>query len=172
MPAPDFPSLLEEALEAWEGTRAGVLDEAEAIPADRWDFRPTDQSRTVAELVLHIVEAGLMMAGELTRPDGDFRRQSYQDHLAEHAGELPSGGSKDELVALLRRTGEEGRGRIREAGELAMLQGIRRFDGVVGTRLAWMNHGIDHESYHRGQLALYARLMGQVPALTRRIQGQ
>ena len=172
MPAPRFPSLLDEALEAWEGTRAGVIDEAENIPADHYGFRPTEQSRSVAELILHIVEAGLMMVGELTHPEGDFRRQSYADHLAEHAGSLPADGSKDELVALLRRTGQEGSRRLREAGELAMLQGIQRFDGQVGTRFAWMNHGIDHESYHRGQLALYARLMGQVPALTRRIRGE
>jgi uncharacterized damage-inducible protein DinB len=52
-----------------------------------------------------------------------------------------------------------------------MLQHIRRFDGEMGTRLAWMYHGISHEEYHRGQLALYARLLGRVPALTKRILG-
>ncbi|MFN2386233.1 MAG: DinB family protein [Thermoanaerobaculia bacterium] len=52
-----------------------------------------------------------------------------------------------------------------------MLQFINRFDGQKGTRLAWMNHGIAHEEYHRGQLALYARLLGRTPALTRRIKG-
>lgn len=72
MPQPDFFSLLDEALEAWEYTRAGVVEEAEAIPEDRYDFRPTEHSRSVAELVLHIVESGLMMVGELASPDGDF----------------------------------------------------------------------------------------------------
>ena len=52
-----------------------------------------------------------------------------------------------------------------------MLQLIRRFDGKLGTRLAWMQHGIAHEEYHRGQLALYARLLGRVPALTQLIYG-
>jgi uncharacterized damage-inducible protein DinB len=52
-----------------------------------------------------------------------------------------------------------------------MLQNIRRFDGQMGTRLAWMHHGISHEEYHRGQLALCARLLGRVPALTKRIMG-
>ena len=46
-----------------------------------------------------------------------------------------------------------------------------RFDGLEGTRLAWMHQGISHEEYHRGQLALFARLMGKVPALTRLIHG-
>ena len=52
-----------------------------------------------------------------------------------------------------------------------MLQRIRRFDGEQGTRLAWVYHGIAHEEYHRAQLALYARLMGRTPALTKRIHG-
>ncbi|MBI1723113.1 MAG: hypothetical protein HYR48_04310, partial [Gemmatimonadetes bacterium] len=45
------------------------------------------------------------------------------------------------------------------------------FDGRQGTKLAWVQHGIAQEWYHRGQLALYARLLGLVPALTRRIHG-
>jgi uncharacterized damage-inducible protein DinB len=53
-----------------------------------------------------------------------------------------------------------------------MLQMITRFDGERGSRLAWMNHGISHEEYHRGQLALYARLAGRVPALTQLIYGK
>lgn len=168
---PELTTLLEEALEAWEYTRAGVIAEAEAVPADRFDFRPAPESRSVAELVVHIIESGQMMVGELTRPDGDFTRQPYGDHVREHAGGIGVAQPKAALLALLRETGDAGRKRIRGAGELAMLQRIRRFDGVEGTRFAWLNHGIDHESYHRGQLALYVRLLGRVPALTRQIQG-
>ncbi len=54
-------------------------------------------------------------------------------------------------------------------GELAMLQLITRFDGEQGTKLTWLHHGIAQEMYHRGQLALYERLMGIEPALTRQI---
>jgi uncharacterized damage-inducible protein DinB len=75
------------------------------------------------------------------------------------------------LLAALARTRKEGEAALRRAGELHMLQFIRRFDGKMGTRLAWMNHGIAHEEYHRGQIALYARLLGRIPALTKLIQG-
>jgi uncharacterized damage-inducible protein DinB len=171
MPTSHFDTFLDEALEAWQYTRQGVIEEAETVPADRFDFRPAPESRTVAELVLHIVEAGQMMAGELSRPDADFTRQPFQDHLREHVGTLPASPSKDELLALLRETGESGQARLRALGEEGIVKGIRRFDGVEGTRLAWLYHGVDHESYHRGQLALYVRILGEVPALTRRILG-
>ena len=168
----ELSTLLEEALEAWEYAREGVIAEAASVPADSFDFRPAPESRSVAELVVHIIESGQMMAGELSSPEGDFTRQGYAEHIREHAGRIAADQPGDALLELLRRTGEDGRRRLREVGEIAMLQRIRRFDGLEGTRLAWMHHGIDHEMYHRGQLALYVRLLGGVPALTRLIRGE
>lgn len=171
MKTPPYTSVLEEALEAWQWARKGVIDEVGNIPADRFDFRPTPASRSVTEMVQHILESGLLMAGELTRPDGDFRRKSYAALLKEYASHVYRATSKRDLLALLRSTQKEGEKKFRKAGELMILQYIRRFDGLLGTRLAWMNHGIAHEEYHRGQLAVYARLLGLVPALTQKIEG-
>ena len=79
---------------------------------------------------------------------------------------------KKQLIALLTKTQQDGEKKIRAAGDLHFLQLITRFDGERGSRLAWMNHGIAHEEYHRGQIALYARLVGRVPALTQLIYGK
>ena len=166
-----YTNLLEEALEAWEYTRRGVIDEFSAFAEKELDFRPTEKSRMVLEIAQHIVESGLMMAGELTKPDGDFRRKSYEGFLHEHARGVTGKRSKAQLLALLRQSHAESDKRIRRAGELLMLQFINRFDGQKGTRLAWMNSSIAHEEYHRGQLALYARLLGRVPAQTKKIRG-
>ncbi len=167
----DYKSLLEEALEAWSYTRSGVVEELRNLPEKDLGFRPNEEARSAAELVRHIVESGQMMAGELSRPDGDFRRKSYEALLKEYRKGVARRASKRELVSLLRKSHRDGEARLERAGELHMLQAIRRFDGKMGTRLAWMNHGISHEEYHRGQLALYARLLGRVPALTQRIMG-
>jgi uncharacterized damage-inducible protein DinB len=165
----EYTTILEEALEAWAYTRQGVIEELQNVPAKELAFRPREESRTLVELAQHIIESGLLMSGELSRPDGDFRRKSYEALLREHGKGVGAPRSRRDLLDALRRTHREGERQIRRAGELHMLQLIRRFDGKRGTRLAWMNHGIAHEEYHRGQLALYARLLGRVPALTRRI---
>lgn len=168
-----FDSLLDEMLEAWEYTRTGFMREAALLSDDEFDgFRPTPDNRTAAELCRHILEAGLMAVGELTDPDGDFTRQGYEEHLEQHAGHLPDDPSRSELMELLRASHADGARRIRDLGEIGMLQAIRRFDGAAGTRFAWFQHHISHEDYHRGQLALYNRLCGRVPALTRMIQGE
>ena len=164
-------TVLEEALEAWKYTRDGVIDEVRNLPDKDLSYRPAEASRSALELIQHIVESGLMMAGELSRSDGDFQRKSYEGFLHEYGRGVSSWRSKATLLAGLRKTHSDSEKKIRNAGELHMLQQIRRFDGEMGTRLAWMHHGISHEEYHRGQLALYARLMGRVPALTKRILG-
>lgn len=171
MPGEPYSTLLEEALEAWEDVRRGLLEEAAVIPDDDWRWRPTDESRSVAELLRHVLESGLMAVGELAREDGDFTRQAFPDFVAEYAGDLPDEMGPGELRERLRLAYSEGAATLRARGDLHMLQTIRRFDGLRGTRLAWFNHHLAHEMYHRGQLALYARQMGHVPALTRRIRG-
>ena len=165
-------TLLEEALEAWQYTRAGVVTEIENLSDADLRFKPGPESRTAAEIAIHIAESGLMMAGELSRADGNFRRKSFPEFMKEYTRGMPPAGTKKAVVRLLRHTHADGERKIRTAGELHMLQLIMRFDAERGTRLAWMNHGIAHEEYHRGQLALYARLVGRVPALTQLIYGK
>lgn len=166
-----FTTLLEETLEAWVDARQGIIEEAENIPDRRFDFRPTPEVKTVTELIQHIIEVAELMTGELTRPDTNFHRAPWPELIGQYATHVKEARGKAELLALLKSSLDEGVARFREAGELAMLQLITRFDGAQGTRLAWLNHGIAQEMYHRGQLALYERLMGIEPALTRRIRG-
>ena len=164
-------SLLEEALEAWEDARRGLIAEARNVPADAYDFRPADEVRDVAELLVHVMEVSAMMVGELTSPDGSFARASFPELVDEHASHLQGLREKEELLEALEATLEAGLESFRAAGELHALGLIERFDGRRGTRLAWLHHGIAQEMYHRGQLCTYERLLGRVPALTKRIRG-
>lgn len=167
-----YSTLLEETLEAWAYTRRGVIAEVRNLPASAFDFRPTPENRTAAELVWHIIESGLLMAGELSRPDGDFTRRSYPELIRQYTRGIRPGRTRGDLLEQLARTHADGEEKLRRAGELHILQYITRFDGERGTRLAWMQHGISHEEYHRGQLTLYARLTGRTPALTKLIHGE
>jgi len=164
-------SILEEVIEAWEGTRDGVISEVENIPDGKFDFRPTKDNRTAAELVLHIMEVSCMMAGELPRKDTDLQRAPWPDLLAMYNKPIRGLKTKSELIAALKSTIKDGVKVFRDAGELHMMQLIKRFDGKMGTRMAWFNHGVAHENYHQGQLAIYQRLMVIKPALTKMIEG-
>ncbi len=164
------PSLLEEALEAWADARQGVIAEADNIPAEHFDFRPTPEVRSVTGQLQHILEVAEMMVGELTRPDTNFRRVPWEELLEMYGGSVRRLTGKETLLSALHDRLAVGVERFRAAGELHMLQLIERFDGNPGTRFAWFQHGIAQEEYHRAQLALYARLLGLEPALTRMIR--
>lgn len=165
------PSLLEETLEAWRDVRDGLADEVRNIPARHFDFRPTPEVRSVRELVQHILEVAMFMTGELTRTDTNLRRRPWPKLLAMYATPAYEARTKQQLISLLRSQLKDAERRFRAAGELALYQLITRFDGEQGTKFTWLQHGIAQEMYHRGQLALYARLLGLEPALTQRIRG-
>jgi uncharacterized damage-inducible protein DinB len=163
-------SFLEETLHAWRYAREGTIDEVRNIPADNLDFRPTPEVKDVRELVQHILEVSMMMTGELTRSDTDFKRAPWPELLAMYAEPAYQAKSKKELLELLESQIREGEERFRECGEPAMYEFIENFDGSQGTKMQWLHHGITEEMYHRGQLTLYARLLGLEPALTQRIR--
>src|SRR5256885_14079454 len=119
-------SLLDEALEAWQYTRAGVISEIRNLPDVSLTFRPAANSRTAAELAVHIVESGLMMAGELSRSDGNFRRKSFPQFIKEYTRGVRLPMKKKALIQTLTRTHSDGERKIRAAGELHMMQLITR----------------------------------------------
>lgn len=167
----ELKSQLDELLESWRDAREGVIDEVENLPGDRFQFRPTPDVRSVREQVQHILEVAMLATGELTRPDTNLQRAPWPKLLALYAKPAWRAKSKQALLKLLRSQMNDAERRFRSQGEIALWQTMRRFDGQRGTKLAWVYHAIAQEWYHRGQLALYARLLGLVPALTQRIQG-
>jgi len=161
----------DELIHAWEYTREGIIAEFANIPEARFNEKPEGMGRSALDLANHVVESGRLMAGELSRPDGDFTRKPYPDLLAEHVKSRDVASTKAEAIELLRRSHREGEETLRRAGPDLLMQPIRQFNGEPALRVSWMHHGIAHEEYHRGQVALYARLFGETPALTKLIYG-
>ena len=167
----NYTNLLEEALESWEGVRSGVIAELRNIPAEKWSFRPVEGVRTVQELAIHILEVAMMMTGELTNEKTNLKRAPFPKLLQMHAAPAYGLKTRKEILNFMSKQLAEGAKKFQAAGELHMLQLMERFDGKLGTRLAWLQHGIAQEEYHRGQLTVYARMLGLEPALTKLIRG-
>jgi uncharacterized damage-inducible protein DinB len=163
--------ILDDAIEALSFAREGTIAEASNIPDERWDYRPHPNARSVAELIRHMIEAAAMLVGEAADVEGDFKRRHPREHVAAHAGDLGESMTPTELKDALQRTHEVSVERVRKAGAAHMATPIRRFDGGSWRRDTYVFYAASHEDYHRGQLALYARTMGLIPALTQRIHG-
>ena len=80
-----FYSILDEALEAWQLIREHLIEEVENLPEDQLDYRLTPATRSVREIVEHLLEVGEVMTGELCRPDTDFHRETWPEMAKRYA---------------------------------------------------------------------------------------
>lgn len=149
----------------WKEFRRGLIAEVEQIPEDKFDFRATAETRTVAELLQHVVEVQKMLIGEACRAEGNLRRQSFADHVNEYAPEAKAV-DKNGLLELLRSSMEVCEASIRSNDDL-MHGSMGGMDGKPTPKLKVVNFAMSHEMYHRGQLTVYERLLHLEPALTK-----
>ena len=160
---------VEGIIEGWKEVRNGLIEEANQIPANKFSFQPAPESRSVAQLLQHLVESQKFLVGEACRPDTNLMRQSFPEHIKEYAPGVRDVKDKDELLNLLRATMDESAHKLRGAAD-EMKNTMKRFDGKETTKLAFLSFAIAHEMYHRGQLTVYERLLNIEPALTQRFR--
>lgn len=156
---------IDRLVQSWREVRTGLINEASQIPEDQFGFRATSETRTVAELLQHIVQVQKLLVGEACREDTNLMRQSFADHIQEYAPDVAGVKEKNGLLELLHSSLEPAEATIRDFGD-GLQQTMKRFDGKEISKFDFLNFGISHEMYHRGQLTVYERLLGVEPALT------
>ena len=161
---------VEEVLDAWKEVRTGLIAEIEQIPAEQFGFQATPESRSIAGIIRHVVEAQRVFMSELCRPDTDFKRLPVGEMVERQAATGFSGGNKEELIASLRSTMEWAEETLRAFGEDALRENVGRLDGKKMSKLAYLHFLIAHETYHRGQITVYERLMKIEPVLTAKMR--
>jgi uncharacterized damage-inducible protein DinB len=160
---------VESLIVTWKEVRNGFIDEANQIPADQFLFRATPETRTVTELLQHIIETQAVLIGEACRPEPNLMRQSFADHIKEYAPEVAATTDKDGLLALMRSSMDKAAATI-STNEDKLSGSMKRFDGREMTKLDFLRFATSHEMYHRGQLTVYERLLNIKPALTTRFE--
>ncbi len=160
---------LESVIESWKEVRSGLIDEANQIPAEKFSFQPTPETRSVKQLLQHLVESQKFLVGEACRPDTNLMRGSFADNVKQYAPHVRDADDKDELLNLLRVSMDEAAAQLLYASD-EMKNTMKRFDGKEMAKLAFMSFAIAHEMYHRGQLTVYERLLNIEPVLTQRFR--
>src|SRR5262249_4314152 len=65
---------IEEFLSQWHDVREGLIKEVERIPEDKLDFRAAAETRSMLELLYHVIESERMLVDEICRDETDLRR--------------------------------------------------------------------------------------------------
>ncbi|HEU4714081.1 MAG TPA: DinB family protein [Pyrinomonadaceae bacterium] len=153
----------------WKDVRNGLISEVEQIPEDHFSFRATPETRSVAEILQHIIETQKILVGESCRDEANIRRQSFADHHKEHAAGVKDVTDKQGLIDLLRSSMDAAEECVRAHGE-RINEPMISLDGRQSTKAAVLTFASSHEMYHRGQLTVYERLMNIEPVLTGRLK--
>lgn len=162
---------VEEAITMWGQVRAGTLAELENIPEAQWDFRAGEGARTLREVARHILEAGAFFTHELLKEDGSFMRMFDEAYRTEVVAQIPEAKTKAEMLELLKSSAADEAKRLRDVGEALATQTMKTAKGA-DSRLKAVWFAVSHEMYHRGQLTVYERAMGETPAMTKQAEAR
>src|SRR5262245_36734943 len=154
----------------WKDVRGGLIEEANNIPERHYSFCAAPETRSVAAIIQHIIEAQKVIVSEACRPDTNLMRQPFAAAIQQYAPEVGAVSDKNGLLGLLNDSQKWADQTIRSCGEGALGQSMKRFDGAEMTKMNMLNFIISHEMYHRGQITVYERLLGIEPALTIRFK--
>jgi uncharacterized damage-inducible protein DinB len=151
----------------WKDTRSGLIQEVEKIPEDQFSFRATPETRSITEILQHIIQAQKILVGETCRTDTNFMRQSFGAHAEEYAAGVKDVVDKNGLLELLRSSMDEAEACMGANGD-KFNETMRRLDGQPTSKSAFLTFAVSHEMYHRGQLTIFERLLNIEPVLTER----
>src|SRR5262249_19872669 len=143
--------------------RENTIKIAEDIPEERYGYRPTPDSRSVEQLLLHIV-----VLTTATRQMHERERiQSFHNY---DFGALLKGlpiheddrRSKAEIVSLLKDEGDRFIGWVEQLPESTLTEIVRMPDGstpAAKNRFELLLGAKEHEMHHRAQLMVLERLL-------------
>jgi len=141
---------------------------AEDIPETEYGYRPTPDSRSVADILIHIaslsqIDQLLHGNDRLASLEGfDFGSLTKRTEIGEMRPQ-----SKSEILDALRTEGERWCRWIEDLPEARLAEQVRFPGGISQTRFEMLLGTTEHEMHHRAQLTVIERLLGIEPHLTR-----
>jgi uncharacterized damage-inducible protein DinB len=127
----------------------------ERVPEGKFDWKPHEKSMTLGRLATHVAELPGFLNSILTMDDFDFAKGHYKPSLAKTPEELINVFQQkfDEVVQTLQNTSDE-----QMQANFTLRSGdhvIAKLPRMVAVRSMALNHII----HHRGQIAVYLRLL-------------
>lgn len=159
--AEDIPNLPagQDLLLPFEDATMKIMMLAQAIPADKLDWRPTPGIRSVREVYLHLAYDNQLL---LEMADKDPKPEEFMAKAKEYASKEKAPATKEEALEKMAKTFQAIAERLKtvRAGQLNQ---ERPVFGRPNT-----NRGVyvvidNHVSEHLGQLITYARMLGIKP---------
>jgi uncharacterized damage-inducible protein DinB len=165
----DSTTIKERANFLWfvDALRHTIVDAADAMPADKFGFAPTNGEfanvRTFSKQVRHLAATNYILAAAALgqRPPADAGDETGPDSVV----------TKAQHVSYLRGSFDALERAARAIGDASIPVGsspISPFQGGTATRVALVAEAMTHAYDHYGQMVVYLRMNGVIPPASRR----
>jgi uncharacterized damage-inducible protein DinB len=134
----------------------------ERVPEGKFDWKPHQKSMSLGRLASHVAELPGFLNSILTMDEIDFAKGHYKPSLAKTPEELMNVFQQklDEVVQTLQNTSDE-----KMQANFTLRNGDRVF-ATIPRMAAVRSMALNHIIHHRGQIAVYLRLLDlPVPGL-------
>jgi uncharacterized damage-inducible protein DinB len=155
--APACTTLACDVQQDWDRLKEQIINAADAMPEDKWDFKPTPAQQSFGERVMHIVMTDVRLLGTL-------------------GGKTPApmikadAKTKADVMAALRQNYDYGTALLKEFNDQQLAERVQSlpFLGPTTSRNRVIYFDIAHTQDIYGQLVVYLRLNGVTPPASRR----
>jgi uncharacterized damage-inducible protein DinB len=145
---------IETLVADYERAKAMSLEYVDAMPADKFSYKPTDEVRTFAEQFLHASQGTIGLVSNGTGADKIYANANLEKD--------PNLQSKEEVRRMVTESFDFAIASIKAMDASTFGEIVERGPFKI-TRLAWIQKAHEHISHHRGQAAVYLRMNGIAP---------
>ena len=150
------PKIPEGLFKGYDGELRHVSEQlvslAEAIPAEKYAWRPGDGVRSTSEVIMHIAAANLYLLSFTGRKMESEGNPDFEKKIT----------SKSEVIDWLKRSLAAVKTSHDATSAAAMRRQVKTFAGPATVADVYQRILV-HNNEHMGQLVAYARMTGVVP---------
>lgn len=151
--------LVKELVVTWQRAATDIIDIAEVMPEERYDFKPTPEVSTFRDQLVHV--AGIVQ-----------RFNDAAKGTKSESGDAHKTMTKAEVIGLLKQTFQAGQEMIASLTDAQLVEQVKfPFGDRMVTRLGFWMGPLYQIRNHHGQLVIYLRMNGIVPPTTARRPG-
>ncbi len=143
-------------MRVWTRSETYTLEYLEAMPADKYGFRPADSIRNFAQQMIHLAQANvsLMNASTDQKIPDIINRQDLE--------QTQSAWSKDSVRYFITLSYDFAIAAVKVLNMNTAFERVSR-GPLNESRFAWALKAYEHQAHHRGQTTIYLRVAGIKP---------
>jgi uncharacterized damage-inducible protein DinB len=143
-----------EIVKEWERAKAYTQEYLEAMPADKYDLKPTPEMRSFAQQMLHFTDANYGFIAAAT---------GAKSPVEMGESEKATDTSKENVTKLVLAGYDFAIANIKTMTAAQLAETVKLFGRFEMTKGTAINKAFEHQTHHRGQTTVYIRLAGVKP---------